>query len=780
AGSCAGDDGRCIVIAPTENDHETILSALIEARPGDVLYLLAGTYDVRGQLTLDVDDVTIRGEGMDETILSFEGQDVGGEGLLVLEADNFRIEDLSLEDSQGDLLRVLGSDGLFVRRVRAEWTNGPDEANGAYGIYPIQCNNVVIEDSVAIGASDAGIYVGQSTNVIVRRNTAEFNVAGIEIENSTDADVYENLATNNTGGILVFNLPGPPVQDGRRTRVFYNEIFANNTPNFAAPGNTVSAVPDGTGVMLLANDEVEIFENDFRDNATFQVLSVSFDTAAALGGLAPPPSGFDPYSEGIYVHDNVYSGGGENPDPELAFLRGVVPHLVPEVEPPFNEPNFSDITIDGDIDPAKFVDDVLPDEYRHCIDEDGATFTDLDFAPAIGHVFTSPSDDVEPYRCALASLGEVSIPGADDSDPGPEPDDRTPIASPEADSDSMETRCSTTTGSAVDFSSDDPACSLLSSYRFYDGDLAELTPNEGVVPYGLNTELFSDYSTKKRFVYMPEESAAQYSENESFQFPVGTVLIKNFTYPFDLNQPDGGRRIIETRLLVHRADRWVGMAYVWNDAQTEAVLRVTGATTLAEWQHTDGSSREANYHVPDANQCKSCHNEYDGITGPLGPKARNLNRDFTYEDGVENQLDRWTRLGLLDGAPSASSAPRAAKFDDPSTGDLEARARAYLDVNCGNCHNPSGIARPSGLNLTVHETDPTALGICKSPIAAGQGSGGFDYDIEPGLPEESILTYRMASTEVGIAMPELGRQTVHDEALEVVSDWIGGLAGTCE
>ena len=765
AGSCAGPEGRCIVLAPTEDDHATILAALLEARPGDVLYFRAGFYDVRGQLSLDVDDVTLRGEGMDETILSFRGQESGGEGLLVF-ADNFTIEDMALEDSHGDLIRVLGAEGLYIRRVRAEWTNGPDEANGAYGIYPIQCDGVLIEDSVAIGASDAGIYVGQSKNIIVRRNRAEFNVAGIEIENSQDADVYENVATNNTGGILVFNLPGPPVKDGRRTRVFRNVLVENNTPNFAPPGNIVGAVPAGTGFMLLANDEVEVFDNEFRDNDTVQILSISFNTASLVGGFRANDPGFDPYSETISVYGNTYIGGGENPDPGIA-------DLVRDIAPAIGTGPFPRILIDGDEDRAKYVEGGLADGLRHCI-EDDVSLVNLDVARG----FQNPSIDRTPHDCSHSKLGEVVVPRADDAPPRRAPDDLTPISAPTEDA-STETRCEIQPGDGVGSDPDGPACNLLSSYRLF-ADLPNLIPNDGVIPYDLNTPLFSDYSTKLRFVYVPPGTAAEYRESFSFEFPVGTVLIKNFTYPYDLRAPEDGARIIETRLLLRRSDRWIGVTYVWNEAGTEAVLKLTGETTPVGWQHFDGRERTTSYGVPNANQCKACHNEYDDVTGPLGPKARNLNKDFAYGDGVENQLDRWTRLGILTGAPASGDAPRSPRFEDPTDGDLDSRARAYLDVNCGNCHNPRGLARPSGLNLTVSETDPTAIGVCKSPIAAGRGSGGFRYGIEPGAPERSILLFRMRSSEPGVAMPELGRQLVHEEAIEMLSDWIRGMDGTCD
>jgi len=252
--------------------------------------------------------VTIRGAGMAESILSFSIQIQGAEGLLVT-ADNFVIEDLAIEDTIGDALKVNESNNVTIRRVRTEWTNGPDSENGAYGIYPVQSSNVLIQEAVAIGAADAGIYVGQSTQIIVRDSRAEYNVAGIEIENSTFADVYDNVATNNTGGILVFDLPNLEVQGGKGTRVFDNLVYENNTENFAPEGAIVGNVPPGTGLLILANDNIEAFENEFSDNNNVNIMVYSF----ALGGRTIDDPEYDPYPEQIYIHDNTFIGGGTVP-----------------------------------------------------------------------------------------------------------------------------------------------------------------------------------------------------------------------------------------------------------------------------------------------------------------------------------------------------------------------------------------------------------------------------------------------------------------------------------
>ena len=225
--------------------------------------------------------VTIRGEGMDQTVLSFKNQVQGAEGMLI-NASDFTIEDLAIEDTVGDALKVNEGKNIVIRRVRTEWTNGPDEDNGAYGIYPVQVENLLLEECVAIAASDAGIYVGQSRNVVVRNNRAEYNVAGFEIENTIGADVYGNLATNNTGGILVFNMPDLP-QEGHSTRIYQNQILANNTDNFGADGTPVASVPAGSGVLINSNDKVEIFDNDIADNDTANIVISSYYSTGYQG-----------------------------------------------------------------------------------------------------------------------------------------------------------------------------------------------------------------------------------------------------------------------------------------------------------------------------------------------------------------------------------------------------------------------------------------------------------------------------------------------------------------
>ena len=315
----------------------------------------------------------------------------------------------------------------------------------------------------------------------------------------------------------------------------------------------------------------------------------------------------------------------------------------------------------------------------------------------------------------------------------------------------------------------------LSQYGLFEGDPEAQVPAAGVIPYALNSALFSDYADKFRFVKLPAGTHATYRDDEPFEFPVGTVIAKTFAFPRDARDPSKGRRLIETRILKRELDGWVGLPYIWNAAQTEATLDVAGDAVDVSWIHADGRTRTNSYIIPNANQCKGCHKSGDDVT-PIGPKARHLNRDFAYRVGAENQLAHWSRLGALAGAPSPAGAPRLAAWDDPKSGTLDDRARAWLEINCAHCHNPAGPARNTGLDLMAAQRNPAAFGVNKPPVAAGIGSGGRMYDIVPGRPDESILAYRIASTHPGAMMPELGKRLVHDEGVALVREWISAMA----
>lgn len=228
---------------------------------------------------------------------------------------------------------------------------------------------------------------------------------------------------------------------------------------------------------------------------------------------------------------------------------------------------------------------------------------------------------------------------------------------------------------------------------------------------------------------------------------------------------------METRLLVHEENGWKALEYVWNDEQTDAILEVAGEEKEISYVDAEGKKHKRLYVMPNLNQCKGCHNRNEVMT-PIGPSVRQLNGELTYADGADNQLIKWQKLGILTGLPALADCPKAPVWNKPETGSLEARARTWLDINCAHCHRSGGPASTSGLLLGIHETDPTAWGVHKTPVAAGRGSGDRKYSIEPGKPDESILLYRMESTDPGVMMPELGRKVTHREGVALVREWI--------
>jgi uncharacterized repeat protein (TIGR03806 family) len=305
-------------------------------------------------------------------------------------------------------------------------------------------------------------------------------------------------------------------------------------------------------------------------------------------------------------------------------------------------------------------------------------------------------------------------------------------------------------------------------------------PRGSAVPYALNTPLFSDYTHKDRLVWLPPGTRAQYQPSGALDLPVGSVVAKTFSAPGDLRQADAPGLPLETRLMVRTAEGWVGLPYVWDADGRDATLQLGGAMLDVTWTDVRGEARATRYLVPNKNQCKKCHAaENDVRLHLLGPTARQLNRDFPYAEGAENQLAHWARVGVLEGAPALAEVPRLAVWNDPSTGSVDARARAYLEGNCAHCHSRTGAARTSGLYLSADETDLFHLGVCKRPVAAGAGSGNLSYDIVPSAPDASILVYRLRATDPMLAMPEVGRSVVHEEGLALLEQWIQGLPGTC-
>lgn len=312
----------------------------------------------------------------------------------------------------------------------------------------------------------------------------------------------------------------------------------------------------------------------------------------------------------------------------------------------------------------------------------------------------------------------------------------------------------------------------LSDYGLFK-DVAGHVAIDALIPYDLNTPLFTDYAHKFRFVYVPAGKAAHYSKDEALEFPVGSVLVKTFAYPADFSKPEDNIRRIETRLLLRQEKGWVAWAYKWLDDQSDAVLKIAGDAFPVSWLDEEGQQQTARYAIPNRNQCKGCH-VMDKAFSPIGPKARNLNKIYAYATGESNQLVYWQQAGYLTGLPDLAMVDRVPNAFDESA-PLNDRARAYLDINCAHCHRLEGPASTTGLFLRWGEDRPVHWGLNKNPVAAGRGSGGLQRDIIAGKPEQSIIHYRMDSIDPGVMMPELGRSMRHKEGIQLINQWIKSL-----
>ena len=384
---------KTITIYPSADPYTEIQEALILANPGDIVHISEGFYKLEDSLSIDIDNLTLQGDGINKTILSYKDQMSGAQGLSVT-SDGVTLQDFAVEDAKGDAIKVKGVHGISFIRVRTEWTNGPDELNGAYGLYPVESKNVLIDSCVAIGASDAGIYVGQSENIIVKNSRAEFNVAGIEIENSYYADVFDNHAENNTGGILVFDLPDIPQQGGHHVRVFRNKSINNNTDNFAPEGNIVGEVPRGTGIIIQANSHVEIFENDIGGNDTVNIAIVTY-------GYETEDKNYYPHPRAIQVHNNRFTKSGNNPDLETGELAKILYEL--------SDKNMPDIFWDG-ILPMKQIIFGQPNNEKLILGDNGsATFLTINPIKYMLPIFNPVERNYDNYRGTITPLPEVKF-----------------------------------------------------------------------------------------------------------------------------------------------------------------------------------------------------------------------------------------------------------------------------------------------------------------------------------------------------------------------------------
>ncbi len=364
--------------------QKRLQTKLIMAKDGDVIEIEEGKFQLSASLSLDSKkNIVIKGKGMDKTILSFKEQTEGAEGLKITNAQNITIQDLTVQDTKGDCIKSQMVDGMTYKNVKVEWTGKPNKKNGGYGLYPVQCTNVMIDACTAIGASDAGIYVGQSKGIVVKNSVAYHNVAGIEIENSLDADVFNNEAYQNTGGLLVFDLPDLIQKKGGNVRVFKNKIHDNNFPNFAPKGNIVAKVPNGTGILILATNHVEIFENEIVNNKSIGTGIISY----YMTENPIKDESYYPYPTSISIHDNIYerkigraTGKGRMGQMfrfKLKFGKDV-PHIL----------------YDGITDPK------AKDDSRICIKNNkNESFANLDAA----NDFKNVSKQIAPYKCEKIS-----------------------------------------------------------------------------------------------------------------------------------------------------------------------------------------------------------------------------------------------------------------------------------------------------------------------------------------------------------------------------------------
>lgn len=375
-----------------EGAQDRLIEALITAQPGDTVQIGPGRFELTEGLSLDVDDVTVRGSGTGQTVLSFKGQTGSGEGLLVT-SDRVVLQDFAVEDTKGDGVKSKGSDQITFRNLSVVWTAGPKAENGAYGVYPVSSKNVLIDGVFVSGASDAGIYVGQSENIVVRNSRAEFNVAGIEIENSMKADVYKNVVTRNTGGILIFDLPNLPVQGGRDVRVFDNDVVQNDTANFAPEGNIVAIVPKGMGVMVMANRNVHVFGNRFDGNGTTHVLIAAYPNEYEDDAYMFVP-------RGVFVHGNTYGEGGGAPDGEVGkIISDVSGTPVP------------DIVWDGVTRIPEYFSWVAAEDQIYVDEAEGTTFANLKMISQMLLPWsTSPDTDIAGYKGSLPEPAPVKLP----------------------------------------------------------------------------------------------------------------------------------------------------------------------------------------------------------------------------------------------------------------------------------------------------------------------------------------------------------------------------------
>ena len=957
----AGATGRSFLIKPGETATTDMIAAMIQAAPGDVIEFDCGYFELTSSLQLtNTEDVLVKGCGKDKTVLSFKNNNAP-EGVLAVNVHGLTVQDLTVLDTGGNGFELRGVDHGTLRRVRAIWSSGggrqsadpitaanyterldvpctdpatrnpdapensigadttsPDytvsKLSGRYGIYPVASENILVEDSESIGASDAGIYVGQTNNAIIKNSRAAFNVFGFEIENVQGGEYANNLAECNTGGFLIYDLDGLR-QYGDRSRMYGNVSRNNNTYNFTS-GGIVGAVPPGSGMITLSYDRIDVFENTFQDNNTGGIIHASYELFPEGAGR-PEEKRIDWYTEGVHIFRNKFINNGnalpppttndlQNGDvarilPVLVGLKTQAACLLPanlaqclsagglgyrgahivwdglldtyDAECPYPvDANGDPVPKDSRGKPilsnevpnpschynaykfdtaASGAPRIRPDWTASCIDDDNEfsddslTFTNFhglkglepviaaavdptDLVGALGSFSLSGLQqfaadlDTTPHKCSVAYgknlplLPAVLIPPfvrSGDYDPAPA----------QALIDKL---CGAkVAGGKVNFEAAKVNCPTLDQYHLFENaEDPTSKPNGGGVPYSLTSKLFSDYSVKYRVAYLPPGTKAVYRDaagdgvNATITFPSGTIIAKTFSFA---DESKGTEIPAETRLLIKRVNnkgvaRWDGMSYIWStDAGTGkrvAKLAMGGGRASVAWDHTDvdsgikHSGSTANYQIPHANQCLSCHSREDSEAGsaPIGLKVRFMNKPFATESKAvngqsqhevhgKNQLAYWCSKGILAGCPSelgvddvkqiATKLERNPVFNKPgdsgfapnSPEDIEKRARAWLEVNCQHCHNVKGFAGSTGMYLDSMRPVDSTYGICKRPTATGQeGNGGRSVDFHPGSSADSIVEHRIGPTATTPAarMPPLARSVIDAEGHALIKQWI--------
>ncbi|MGB1557571.1 MAG: parallel beta-helix domain-containing protein, partial [Oceanococcaceae bacterium] len=651
--SAATDSGpRLFQIEPGPEAEEQALKAFFQAREGDTIAFSKGQFNFgNGLLMFNARGVTIQGAGMEDTILSFAGS-ANKEGIFVSHTQGLTIEDLTVEDMPGDGVKVSDSAHVLIRRVKVRWTNADPEhpnydasreswaANGAYAFYPVLSRDLILEDSISIGSSDVGFYIGQSQRVIVRNNLAYHNVQGYEFENTDDSEMHDNLARDNAGGFLAVDLPGR-TRYGDKNRFYRNVATNNNIDNFAPKGTIAAAVPRGTGFIVLATDQLEIFDNEFSNNDTLGLVIVGYN----LVDSSRDPQ-FDYYAEGIHIHSNRFANNGTNPQlpnlgpedlpdptsnpsllPLLIMLKnfGQTAHIVwdgytdtlnPDCDYPQGTPSDErgkpqytpehpapDCGAQENGNPIRYNaykfdanGELRKPENWICIQnnsfEDGLVPTPefVNFGgtiPApIGGDQDAPigSRDQTPHQCTLPSLPQTVVRPYQPGEAGP------PAPSEEA----VAALCRAGPSQAIHRAALDFDCPQLADYGlFSDPQDPRSAPREGGMPFDLTTPLFSDYATKYRTIFLPPGSAARYDgqasgPNAHVDFPVGTVIAKTFAFPHA-----EGEEVVETRLLIKRQTPngvfWQGLPYRWGVENGERVARlaIAGAKASVRWDYED-------------------------------------------------------------------------------------------------------------------------------------------------------------------------------------------------